>query len=107
MDGLRGTAPNFVHAMDSGLMEYDKDAPVPWYQWRIDDLKRDIAELEAKLGHQRRCTLKAREAEDKAIAKLEALEAENKRLTGALSLIERSTGGFANGVATAALGEDE
>ncbi len=79
MDDLRGTAPNFVHAMDSGLMEYDKDAPIPSYQWRIDDLKRDIAELEA----------------------------ENKRLTGALSLIERSTGGFANGVAKAALGEDE
>ncbi len=76
---LNGNPEVFKAVLKEVSAEYDKDAPIPSYQWRIDDLKRDIAELEA----------------------------ENKRLTGALSLIERSTGGFANGVAKAALGEDE
>ncbi len=57
--------------------------------------------------HPRRCPqVRITELEDKLAAKVERideLEQENQRLTGALSLIEQSTGGFANEVAKAAL----
>ncbi len=50
---------------------------------------------------------KFRQMYEAKVKRIAELEAENKRLTGALRLIERSTGGCANGVAKAALGDDE
>ncbi len=63
-------------------------------QWTKALLYRDRAVLQRSTGRLEQWT--------------KALEAENQRLREALNLIERSTGGFANEVAKAALkGEDD